>query len=441
MASKKKIIGLVSELQKEIKFLKGQQGAEEQLGIYARSLEELRTDFQEMTAEHGESTVLLTLLEDCILLLHKLEQPSLEPEQKKQAWKHLQTFLKKLLFEMGRLLPEDKKELVFFPYLYAMWDSLESIWRAAVTSGEYLVSVVAIPYYERNADGSLGHMHYDGGDYPPEVGVIPWEEYHVAERKPAVAYVHNPYDDWNRVTSIHPDFYSGKLKPHVGSLVYVPYFVVNHDMVPDHFCVTPVTLRADKIIVQSEKTREIYISNLLNYSKENKLHWTKKYLEEKVLPLGSPKYDKVKTQDEVLETVPASWKSVIFREDGTRKKVIFFNTSISTLLEFDTLALERLEDTLMMFYLAQKDIAMLWRPHPLIEATYQSMKPHLYEKYLRIKQTYLQGHWGILDESKEFDRAVCLSDGYYGDTSSVVAVFRQSGKPVMTSNCHINLKE
>ena len=34
--------------------------------------------------------------------------------------------------------------------------------------------------------------------------------------------------------------------------VYIPYFVAVNNQVPVHFCVTPVTLLADKLIVQSE---------------------------------------------------------------------------------------------------------------------------------------------------------------------------------------------
>jgi hypothetical protein len=35
------------------------------------------------------------------------------------------------------------------------------------------------------------------------------------------------------------------------------------------------------------------------------------------------------------------------------------------------------------------------------------------------------------------DRAVVISDGYYGDFSSVVQVYQQTGKPVMIQNAEI----
>lgn len=32
-----------------------------------------------------------------------------------------------------------------------------------------------------------------------------------------------------------------------------------------------------------------------------------------------------------------------------------------------------------------KDIALIWRPHPLTEATYKSMREELYEGYIELK--------------------------------------------------------
>ena len=35
---------------------------------------------------------------------------------------------------------------------------------------------------------------------------------------------------------------------------------------------------------------------------------------------------------------------------------------------------------------------------------------------------------------KELDRAIALSDAYYGDPSSVVHLYKQTGKPIMIQN-------
>ena len=64
-----------------------------------------------------------------------------------------------------------------------------------------------------------------------------------------------------------------------------------------HFVWTPGVINADKVIVQSEKMKQIYVNEYLKAAQANSLqgkHIDRKYLEEKFLGLGSPKFDKVK---------------------------------------------------------------------------------------------------------------------------------------------------
>ena len=73
----------------------------------------------------------------------------------------------------------------------------------------------------------------------------------------------------------------------------------------------------------------------------------------------------------------------------------------------------------------------------MIEATLVSMRPMLWSAYEEIRDWYLKEGWGIYDDSSNLDRAVVLSDGYYGDSSSVVELFLKQGKPAMIQdvNC------
>lgn len=349
----------------------------------------------------------------------------------------MESILTDLLEKVEQVVPQDKKKLVFFPYLVSMWDSLESVWREAMDSGEFEVSVVPIPYYDKNSDGSLGTMHFDGEKYPKEVRVTNWETYSLAEEQPEVVYVHNPYDEINLVTSIHPYFYAKNLKKYVGTLVYIPYFVGTKDVVSEHFCVTPVTVQADKIIVQSEIVKEKYITTFMDFAKENKLQWSRSHLEQKILGLGSPKHDKAEQSVCYEEEIPAEWNKILIKPDGSKKKVIFYNTTLDTILKFGMEGFDKMEDTLAFFQEKSQNIALLWRPHPLMEATLKSMRPQWHQHYVKIVAKYRSEHWGIFDETSDFHRAVALSEGYFGDPSSVVDVFRKTGKPVFLRDVNI----
>ncbi len=342
-----------------------------------------------------------------------------------------------------------RKEIVFFPYKASMWDSLESVYLAAKENLDCDAYCVPIPYYDLNPDHSFGRFHYEGGEYPKNIEITDWREYDLEERKPDVIYIHNPYDDCNTVTSVHPRYYSANLKKYTQELVYIPYFVLL-EIEPDdqaavdgmkHFCFLPGIIHADKVIVQSEKMKQIYVNEYLKAAKENGLggkHTDRKLLEEKFLGLGSPKLDKVQnTKKEDLE-IPQEWLKVIEKTDGSWKKIIFYNTSIAALLEHKEKMLEKMEDVFRIFKENKAETALLWRPHPLIENTVKSMLPQLWEEYEKLVERYKAEGWGIYDDTADLDRAIVISDGYYGDKSSVLELYQKTGKPLMIQDVYVN---
>ena len=119
-----------------------------------------------------------------------------------------------------------EKEVVFLPYKASMWDALEFAWRKKAAEPGCTALVIPIPYYDRNADTTLGERHYEINEFPADVPVISCEDYDFAGRHPDAIYIHNPYDEYNRVTCVDPRFFSRKLKQYTDELVYIPYFVL-----------------------------------------------------------------------------------------------------------------------------------------------------------------------------------------------------------------------
>ncbi len=211
-----------------------------------------------------------------------------------------------------------------------------------------------------------------------------------------------------------------------------------------HFVWLPGVINADKVIVQSEKMKRIYVNEYLKAAKENGLtgkHLDREYLEEKFLGLGSPKVDKVlNTKREELE-IPKEWLRVIQKPDGSWKKIIFYNTGIAALLMHNEKWVDKIEDVLEIFRENRDEVALLWRPHPLIEETMRSIRPRILQRYLEIKNKYLGDSWGIYDDTADMDRAIAISDAYYGDVSSVVQLYQQTGKTIMIQNVDVLRKE
>ncbi len=324
-------------------------------------------------------------------------------------------------------------EIVFLPYKASMWDSLESVWRAAAEDETCDAYVVPIPYFEKKKGGSLGTMHDESGEYPQDVPVVSWKEYDIANRRPDMIFIHNPYDEYNMVTSVHPAFYASELKKYTEQLIYIPYFVVT-GKVEEHFCVLPGTLFADKVILQSESVRDTYVDVFGKWAKETGYDKMKPDWAERFLALGSPKFDKVSSTGRDDSSLPKEWLDKLYRADGTRKKSFFYNISVQALLDNSTM-LQKIKYTLQVFK-ENPEVVLWWRPHPLYESTLEAMRPELLAEYREIVAKYKEEDWGIFDDTPDMNRAIAETDAYYGDPGSVVALYRNTGKPVMVQNVH-----
>lgn len=396
----------------------------------------------------GEGHVTVSCIEDyCENLFYMFEDIKAGNVNENKIYKTL----RKQLIKIENSAKNDihvRKEVAFFPYKASMWDSLESVYFAAKEDSECDAYCVPIPYYELNVDHSFGKVHYEGREYPKNIEIVDWESYRFEERKPDEIYIHNPYDSWNLLTSVHPRFYANNLKKYTDKLIYIPYFILGETEPDDqdaiagmrHFVQTPGVIYADKVIVQSEKMKQIYVSEYLKFAMENGLegkHLDREYQEKRILGLGSPKVDKVQNTKKKDIEIPAKWLKVIQKSDGSWKKIVFYNTGITALLGDNENWVEKIEDTLSIFKENQSEIALLWRPHPLIENTMKSMRPWILQRYLESKSQYLHEGWGIFDNTSDVERAVILSDVYYGDGSSVVQLFQQIGKPVLLQNARM----
>lgn len=416
----------------EEEFIKCQEAAVD-LGSY---LETLDMDYAPM----------VRILEYYCEHIYQLSTNIQDESQCKKLSKKIRKQLIQLQNAITYDMPPDKKEVVFLPYKAAMWDSLESVWQAAREDENCDAYVIPIPYYDKNPDGSFREMHYEADQYPDYVPITRYDAFDFEAHRPDAIYIHNAYDNCNLVTSVHPFFYSSNLKKFTERLVYIPYFMLGEIKPYDnaridsikHFCTLPGIINADKVIVQSEDMRQIYIKVLMDVMNTHS-EMDRKYWMDKILGLGSPKLDKVVDIRRENIKIPDDWFDIIRRPDGSWKKVIFYNTSIAGLLQYNEKMLDKMKFVFHIFKENRNEVALLWRPHPLIRATVESMRPQLWEEYSKIVSKYCEEKWGIYDDTADVHRAIKISDAYYGDGSSVVQLYQQMGKPVMIQSVDIVL--
>ena len=419
-AQKKELFDIINSLQKaheEIKNALAQNNA-----VYAQDMiAECQTAAvsvgETIEKTEGEGHISVSCLEEyCELLFRIYEDINGGNANVNKTYK----ILRKQLIKIENSIKNDivvRKEIVFFPYKASMWDSLESIYLAAKADPECDAYCVPIPYYDLNSDRSLGKMHYEGNDYPKDIEVTDWQEYDFEHIMPDVIYTHNPYDDWNTVTSIHPRFYSANLKKYTNCLVYVPYYSTTGGMSEGQKTL-PVYFNADYIVIQAPMFRD---------------YFDKRIPDKKFLAFGSPKFDKIINKCKNPPEPPMAWKK---KMEG--RKVYFYNTSIGGMLGDTKAFLKKLRYVFDMFK-GRNDSCILWRPHPLLESTFDSMRPGYKAEFLQIKKYFIENDIGIFDNTPDMTDAISWSDAYIGDSgTSVTSVFGIVGKPMFILNNQIH---
>lgn len=308
-------------------------------------------------------------------------------------------------------LPE-QYEIVFLPYKVSMWDSLESVWRNAKEDKDCNCHVIPIPYFDKNIDGTLGKMHYEGSRFPEDVPVTYYGDYDLAKNHPEIIFFHNPYDQYNKVTSIHPDFYSSELYKYTDMLVYIPYFIAGYYANVEsakNMCMMPAVIYSDFLIMQSEHQKQLYLKNGVK--------------EEKIVVLGNPKADAVKYYLEKIE-IPEKWADKI-----KNKKVFLLNSSISRVLN-ETEWIEKMRQVIDNFY-SEREMVLIWRPHPLLLETIDAMCPQKRKEYEEIYDILEKMPNVIIDEEASAYAAMKCADALISDYSSIVMQFSLTGKPVL----------
>lgn len=362
----------------------------------------------------GEDSPCISKLEDyCELIYQVYEELSTDSDVNGiKAGKRLRKSLIQIENSVRNDIPV-RMEMVFLPYKAAMWDSLESVWQAANADPDCDAYVVPIPYYDKNADGSFGTCHYEGDQFPDYVPVIHYDAYSFDERKPDAVFIHNPYDYMNHVTSVDPRFYSAELKKNTNCLVYIPYYATSGGMSEGQsLCVA--YLYVDYIVIQSSKYRRFFDEQLPD---------------EKFLALGSPKFDSVIRKCKNPPNQPTEWK-----EKMAGRKVYFYNTSIGGMLENTEKFLKKMEYVFQTFQ-GRTDVCLIWRPHPLLESTFDAMRSEYKPIYEALKRRFLNEGIGIYDTTPDIENTIALSDVYVGDNaSSVVSLFGVVGKPLFLLN-------
>jgi len=331
---------------------------------------------------------------------------------------------KKVLDVFFQQIQEEKEayRILFLPYKYSMWDSFESIFEAAKEDENCEAYVMPIPYYDKDQEGNFTEMHDESESYPDDVGIISWRNNQVDEIDPDVIFIHNPYDGNNRVTSIHPKYYTNKLVCKDRIVIYVPYYVSYTEDEGISVFMGGAEYYTDYVIVQSEWYKEKFELEML---KHNILNDGNKFI-----VLGNPKYDKIRSLNKYEYPLKDDWKEKLFDESGNKKFTILLDTTLEILLKKREKMLDKIGDVIDLFE-NRDDLALIWRPHPLIESTLRNMYSELIPMYIKLVERCKKLENCIFDDTNDMHTAIAWSDAFMGKYGSMIELYRVAKKPTI----------
>ncbi len=330
----------------------------------------------------------------------------------------------------------ERKEVVFLPFRAKYWPYMEKEWELTCAKEDTDVYVIPIPYYDKGVYGLSKDLHYEADLFPDYVQITSFDQYDFDRRLPDRIVIQNPYDEFDNAITVHPRFYTNVLLDETKELDYIPYFDLDdRDLendktkyMADFYIKTPGVVRSDRVFLQSEAVKSLYVEKLCEFAGEDtRKLWEKKLIvREDLIPevaLG------IREED-----IPDTWWKYLLDENNEGKKVILFHTNVSDIAVLGNKALDKIRRVLDIFREQRDHLTPIWHAHPQTQNVLEVYYPELWEGYRKIMEEFLSDDYGIYDDREDHSRSVAISDAYYGDRDMIMHDFVQTGRPVMILN-------
>lgn len=328
-----------------------------------------------------------------------------------------------------------KKEIVFLPFCADSWWTMQDLWEKYQENPEYDVYVIPIPYFVKNFHLETRKVFFECNGFPEDVSLTSYKDYDITLRQPDIIVTQNPYDEYNLSVSIHPDFYTSKLKNYTEKLIYIPYFQTDDIEAGDekgidsmkYFVTVPGVVQADQIYLPSEIMKDRYVEALSRFAGKDTCELWKEKIQIKPL-----------VEKDIYRNMPKSWRQLLEKEDGSNKKLILYYFSGSKLYENIEKALEKLEKTIAIFADRAEYITVVWKYDVNVNEYIKKHKPKAWEKYCELVKRFCEeGHGIYIDAEESVSNLAKWCDGYYGDAGVLAKECICRHKPVMIQNLEV----
>lgn len=317
-----------------------------------------------------------------------------------------------------KAINNEKINVVFVCHRPAVWESLHSVYDAIINDNAFNVNIVAIPNKKELPQLWLNHEEYESEgaeEFWKDYGCINGYNYEakewfdLKELKPDYVFFQQPYN----VTRC--EAYKSWNVAQYAKICYVPYA---YDFIGDG--------------VLEETTPKDFMVDVSFYFTQNEIddHMIKQILKSykhfngETVITGFPRYDNLK------QYAGCKAKAWDFAEEKSYR-VIWTprwctNEGNCSFFEY--------KDYLVEYALNNKDVSLLFRPHPQAFDNWKRTGEFKEKEANRYKLIYEKSENMKIDCNKTYFDTIFDSDCLISDTSSFIADYFMTGKPIIY--CH-----
>ena len=293
-------------------------------------------------------------------------------------------------------------KIAFLPYKRSMWNSMASVYEECKAAGAD-AHCYPIPYLRMKENKEPDYLDSDFalfGDIAEPIETLTEADY---------VAIHYQYEDNNFVTNMLPKYFTDALKERYhAKVVYLPYGIGSST---GAFAIQPGCRHVDYAFLEDEECASRFIAGWLTQGVD---------FSGRCFGFGSAKLDAVRALPE--KSVPEEWSDRL----GDRTVILICN-SLGPFLQ-DPFRHIDLYELNIIRELYEKH-AVIFRPHPLLRQTIRSMRPEASERYNNFIREMRIRDYIVVDESEYIERAIAAADRLISDPSSVISMWRETGKP------------
>ena len=324
----------------------------------------------------------------------------------------------------------NRRSVLFLPVKAKHFSSMRMAYEMEAATPDTDVYVMPLPYYYKEYDGSFkDEMHIDTEEFiKANIPVTDYSRFDLSLLCPEKIYINSAYDEYNMAVSVDTRFYARIVKKYTEKLIYIPYFkLMEFDRANypcwynmQYYCTVPGVVMADKVYVQSENTRKVYIDKLNEW-------------------VGDEKYTEIWEQKiDVYNESCEEHSEDELRNAGSEKTIVWF-VSAGSLAEFGDKYIEKAYRNLDVFALSKDKLKVLLISEPFLDEMIKTYSDELYKKWTGFIDEFNRSGIGevvsqVEDQSVE---ALLKANAYYGDPSYICKDFILMKKPVMLQNVEV----